>query len=107
MLARPDARHATPVRIVGTLVAVGVLVPAAVRDQELDLRLGPGRAAGAAVPSIFLDVIRFALIAVGGGLIFAYIWGANVGGLFTALGIGSIVIGLTLQNSVGQIISVC
>src|SRR6185312_17244589 len=28
-----------------------------------------------------------------------------VGGLFTALGITSIVIGLTLQNSVGQIIS--
>lgn len=32
-------------------------------------------------------------------------WGANVGGLFTALGISSIVLGLTLQNSVGQIIS--
>ena len=38
-------------------------------------------------------------------MIFSYIWGANVGGLFTALGITSIVLGLTLQNSVGQIIS--
>ena len=38
-------------------------------------------------------------------MIFAYIWGANVKGLFTALGITSIVVGLTLQNSVGQIIS--
>ncbi len=45
------------------------------------------------------------IIAVGLGLIIAYIWGAKIGGLFTALGIGSIVIGLTLQNSVGQIIS--
>ena len=45
------------------------------------------------------------MIAIGVALIFAYIWGANIGGLFTALGIGSIVIGLTLQNSVGQIIS--
>jgi hypothetical protein len=35
----------------------------------------------------------------------AYIWGANVGGLFTALGVSSIVLGLALQNSVGQIIS--
>ncbi len=58
------------------------------------------------VPTIFVDVGRFVLIAVGLALIFSYIWGgANVRGLFTALGITSIVIGLTLQNSVGQIIS--
>ena len=57
------------------------------------------------IPSIFLDVARFALIAVGVGLILAYIWGAHIGGLFTALGVSSIVLGLTLQNSVGQIIS--
>lgn len=57
------------------------------------------------MPSIFIDVARFAIIAVGVAMIFAYVWGANVGGLFTALGISSIVLGLTLQNSVGQIIS--
>ncbi len=50
------------------------------------------------MPAIFLDVVRFALIAIGVGLIFAHIWGANVGGLFTALGITSIVIGLTLRS---------
>ena len=63
------------------------------------------KARGATIPTIFLDVARFALIAVGIALILAYIWGANVGGLFTALGISSIVLGLALQNSVGQIIS--
>ena len=57
------------------------------------------------MPAIFIDVARFAIIAVGVAMIFAYVWGANVGGLFTALGISSIVLGLTLQNSVGQIIS--
>ncbi len=57
------------------------------------------------MPTIFIDVARFAIIAVGLAMIFAYVWGANVGGLFTALGISSIVLGLTLQNSVGQIIS--
>ena len=57
------------------------------------------------MPSIFIDVARFGIIAVGVAMIFAYVWGANVGGLFTALGIGSVVLGLTLQNSVGQIIS--
>ena len=32
-------------------------------------------------------------------------WDADVGGLFTALGVGSIVIGLALQNAVGGVIS--
>jgi small-conductance mechanosensitive channel len=36
---------------------------------------------------------------------FSFIWGADVGRLFTALGVTSIVLGLALQNSVGQIIS--
>ncbi|BBX45476.1 mechanosensitive ion channel [Mycobacterium cookii] len=57
------------------------------------------------VPTIFRDVTRFLLIAVGLTLIFSYVWGVRVGGLFTALGVTSVVIGLMLQNSVGQIVS--
>lgn len=57
------------------------------------------------LPTIFLDVARFALIGVGLVLILSYIWGVRIGGLFTALGITSVVIGLMLQNSVGQIVS--
>ncbi|BBX72874.1 mechanosensitive ion channel [Mycobacterium shinjukuense] len=57
------------------------------------------------LPTIFLDVARFALIGVGLAMILSYIWGVRVGGLFTALGVTSVVIGLMLQNSVGQIVS--
>ncbi|WIM89466.1 mechanosensitive ion channel family protein [Candidatus Mycobacterium wuenschmannii] len=57
------------------------------------------------VPTIFRDVTRFLLIAVGLALIFSYVWGVRVGGLFTALGVTSVLIGLMLQNSVGQIVS--
>jgi small-conductance mechanosensitive channel len=57
------------------------------------------------VPTIFRDVLRLLLIAVGLTLILSYIWGVRVGGLFTALGVTSVVIGLMLQNSVGQIVS--
>jgi small-conductance mechanosensitive channel len=57
------------------------------------------------VPTIFRDVTRLLLIAVGLALIFSYVWGVRIGGLFTALGVGSVVIGLMLQNSVGQIVS--
>ncbi|MFM9035464.1 MAG: mechanosensitive ion channel family protein [Mycobacterium sp.] len=95
----------TPVRIVGTLVAVIVLILLLAGVRASLFSNAPDSSWRRRVPAIFLDVIRFALIAVGVGLILAYIWGAHVGGLFTALGITSIVIGLTLQNSVGQIIS--
>ncbi|EUA54989.1 mechanosensitive ion channel family protein [Mycobacterium intracellulare 1956] len=57
------------------------------------------------IPGIFLDVTRFVLIGVGLAVIFSYVWGVRVGGLFTALGVTSVVIGLMLQNSVGQIVS--
>ncbi|WP_205873822.1 mechanosensitive ion channel domain-containing protein [Mycobacterium camsae] len=57
------------------------------------------------LPTIFLDVGRFALIGVGLAVILSVIWGVRVGGVFTALGITSVVIGLMLQNSVGQIVS--
>ncbi len=57
------------------------------------------------LPTIFLDVARFALIGAGLAMILSYIWGVRVGGIFTALGVTSVVIGLMLQNSVGQIVS--
>ncbi|MED5814772.1 mechanosensitive ion channel family protein [Mycolicibacterium sp. 050232] len=99
------ATEATAVRIVATGFGFVVLV---LLLSGLNATLFQGAPEGSwrqRVPSIFLDVARFVVIAVGIALIFAWIWGANVGGLFAALGVGSIVLGLVLQNSVGQIIS--
>ncbi len=95
----------TPVRIVGTLLAIVILVLMLSGVRASVFASAPETSWRRRMPAIFLDVMRFALIVIGVGLIFAYIWGAHVGGLFTALGITSIVIGLTLQNSVGQVIS--
>jgi small-conductance mechanosensitive channel len=97
--------EATPVRVVATVFGFVVLV---LLLSGLSATMFAGAPEGSwrqRIPSIFLDVARFALIAVGVGVMLAYIWGANVGGLFTALGVSSIVLGLALQNSVGQIIS--
>lgn len=57
------------------------------------------------VPSIFVQLVRLLVIIVSLGVLFAFVWGADIGGLFTALGVGSIVIGLALQNAVGSVIS--
>lgn len=97
--------EATPVRIVSTVFFVVVLILLLSGLNATVFQGAPDGSWRKRIPTIFLDVARFALIAVGIALILAYIWGANVGGLFTALGISSIVLGLALQNSVGQIIS--
>ena len=96
---------ATPVRIVSTLIGVVVLILMLSGLKASLFQNAPDSSWRRRIPSIFVDVVRFGLIALGVALIFSYVWGAHIGGLFTALGIGSIVIGLTLQNSVGQIIS--
>ncbi|MEO7349923.1 MAG: mechanosensitive ion channel domain-containing protein [Terrimesophilobacter sp.] len=57
------------------------------------------------VPSIFVQIVRLVIIIVCVGGLFAFVWGADIGGLFTALGVGSIVIGLALQNAVGSVVS--
>ncbi len=57
------------------------------------------------VPSIFVDIVRVILILVCLAVLFSVVWRADVGGLFAALGVGSIVIGLSLQNAVGSVVS--
>jgi len=95
----------TGIRILATIFGVCVLFMVLSGVSAGVFEGAPAGSWRRRMPSIFIDVARFAIIAVGVAMIFAYVWGANVGGLFTALGISSIVLGLTLQNSVGQIIS--
>lgn len=57
------------------------------------------------LPSIFVDIARFILIGIGIAILLSQVWGADVGSMFTALGLTSLVIGLALQNAVGSIIS--
>src|SRR4029077_12466417 len=97
--------EATTVRVVATVFGFVVLVLLLSGTNATLFQGAPEGTWRKRIPTIFLDVARFALIAVGVGLILAYVWGAHIGGLFTALGVSSIVLGLTLQNSVGQIIS--
>ena len=56
-------------------------------------------------PTIFSDIIRFTFIIVGIAVVFWLVWGADVAGIFAALGVTSIIVGLALQNAVGSIIS--
>lgn len=57
------------------------------------------------MPSIFIDIVRLVLVVIGLAILFSWVWGTNVGGLFAALGVTSIVLGFALQNAVGSIMS--
>ncbi|CAJ1503216.1 mechanosensitive ion channel family protein [[Mycobacterium] burgundiense] len=97
--------EATSVRMVATALGFMVLILLLSGTNATLFQRAPEGSWRKRIPSIFLDVARVVLIVLGLALIFSYIWGANVGGLFAALGVTSIVLGLALQNSVGQIIS--
>lgn len=57
------------------------------------------------LPSIFIDLGRLIVIAIGLGLLFSWVWGTDIGGLFAAVGVTSIVIGLAVQTAVGPVIA--
>ena len=57
------------------------------------------------VPKLFRDLARVTLVSIGAALIYQHVWQQEIGGALTALGLGSIVIGLALQEPLGNIVS--
>lgn len=97
--------HATWAKIAATVVGfVIMLVLLSGANAALfgEARAGTWRSR---LPGIFVDLGRLILIIIGIGLLLSWVWGANIGGLITAVGVTSIVIGLAVQNAVGPVIS--
>jgi small-conductance mechanosensitive channel len=59
----------------------------------------------AKVPKLLVDLFRLLVVLLGGAIVLARVWGADLAGLVTALGVSSIVIGLALQDTLGSITS--
>jgi small-conductance mechanosensitive channel len=57
------------------------------------------------VPKLFRDLARGTLVSIGAALIYQHVWQQEIGGALTALGLGSIVVGLALQEPLGNIVS--
>ena len=57
------------------------------------------------VPRLFRDLSRVFLILCGVAIVLSLVWGADLGGVIAALGVGSIVIGLALQDTLGNLFS--
>lgn len=57
----------------------------------------------ARVPALFLDLSRLVLVLIGTSIVLQQVWGQDLTKLLTALGVGSIVIGLALQETLGNV----
>lgn len=97
--------HATWAKIAATVV--GFVIMLVLLSGANAALFGAARAGSwrSRLPGIFVDLGRLILIIIGIGLLLSWVWGANIGGLITAVGVTSIVIGLAVQNAVGPVIS--
>ena len=57
------------------------------------------------VPKLLRDLTRGILVALGAAIIYSQVWKQEISGALTALGLGSIVIGLALQEPLGNVVS--
>ena len=62
-------------------------------------------AALARIPVLFLDVVRLTLVLLGSAFVIAGVWNKDLSHFLTTLGIGSIVLGLALQDTLGNFFS--
>lgn len=97
--------HATWSRIAATVF--GFLVMLFLLSGANAVLFGEARAGSwrERLPTIFIDLGRLVLIVVGIGILLSWVWGTDIGGLITAVGVTSIVIGLAVQSAVGPVIA--
>jgi len=105
VLELPGEHHIS--RIVATLFWVFLLyaVLGVINDLVFGAKAEQPGAWQARVPKLFRDLARVMIVAVGAMAIYSNVWGREVSGALTALGLGSIVIGLALQEPLGNIVS--
>jgi small-conductance mechanosensitive channel/CRP-like cAMP-binding protein len=95
---------AVPLRVLETLlwfaaivVAVSIVTHAALSRREG----GPATR----YPKLLLDILRLILVLIGTCFVVAGVWNKDLGGLLTAVGVSSIVLGLALQNTLDNVMA--
>ena len=57
------------------------------------------------IPGLLRDLLRLVLVAIGLAMVYSFVWGQPLGGAIAALGVTSIVVGLALQEPLGNLFS--
>lgn len=95
----------TVVRVIETGFYLSFLYALLGIVSDVTLRQREGEAGQHRVPKLFTDLLRAGVVAIGAMVIYSSVWGREVKGALTALGVGSVVIGLALQEPLGNIVS--
>ncbi len=93
------------VRISATVMWISIIFTALTLLNLILFEGAPEGSWQSKVPKIMLDAGRLFLVLVGAAIVLSMVWGQDLGSLVTALGVGSLVIGLALQDSLGNIFS--
>ncbi|MGK9171112.1 mechanosensitive ion channel [Inquilinus limosus] len=90
-------------KIIDTLV--GILVLYAILLVGQTAILATKGVIEAQAPRLFFELLAIAIVIVGGAFIISIVWDIELGSLFGALGVGSVVLGLALQSVIGGLAS--
>jgi small-conductance mechanosensitive channel len=92
-------------RVISTVLWLAIIVAALSGVNAIVFEEALANSWQAKVPSLLVDLCRTLLVVFGLAIILAQVWGADLGGVLAALGVGSLVIGLALQDSMGNLFS--
>jgi len=95
----------TAVRIIESVFWLTLLYALLGIVNELIFGIAISSSVSERVPKLFRDLVRSLLVGLGAMVIYYRVWGGDIGGALTALGLGSVVIGLALQEPLGNIVS--
>jgi small-conductance mechanosensitive channel len=93
------------VRFAYTAFWVAVLFAGLSFVNDVIFRSAPPGSWQSKVPTLVRDLARVVLVAVGAAVVYSQVWGKDIGGTLTVLGVTSIVFGLALQDPLGNIFS--
>ncbi|MEO0928756.1 MAG: mechanosensitive ion channel family protein, partial [Cyanobacteria bacterium J06643_13] len=99
------SQETTPMRLVQTALWIFTIHGSLTVVNGLLFNQAKAGSWQANVPRLFRDLSRVFLILCGVALVLSVVWGADLGGVIAALGVGSIVIGLALQDTLGNLFS--
>jgi len=95
----------TPLRIVETLLWLAGILVALSFVTNTALMRREGNTFAARYPKLLIDILRLILVLVGGCFVVAGVWDKDLGGMLTAVGVSSIVLGFALQNTLDNVMA--
>ncbi|MGB6150520.1 MAG: cyclic nucleotide-binding domain-containing protein [Pricia sp.] len=98
-------RGALSIKVIETLIWVMVINSGLNLVTHIFFKQGKYALFASGVPQLFLDIFRVFMVLLGGAIVLSSVWDVELGGLVTALGLGSFVLGLALQDTLGNLFS--